>query len=256
MKNILITGASSGIGEEMAVQYAAPDVGLFLSGRDKDRLENVAAKCRDKGAFVATQVIDVADRPAMADWITGILQTYPLDIVIANAGVSGGFGGQAIEDITRDYKIFDVNLLGVLNTIYPVLPSMVSRKSGQIVILSSLASFVPMPSAPAYSASKVAVRFYGEALAVKLKPHNIRVSVICPGFIRSRMTDTNDFPMPFFMETEVAVRKIIDGISKGKVMVEFPWVMVLGLKLLRILPSAFIRLLFGALPDKKLLPKE
>ena len=255
MKHILITGASSGIGEELAFQYAAPDIGLFLSGRDRDRLESIAAKCRDKGAFVSTQIIDVADRQAMADWIARVLERGPLDLVIANAGISGGFGGQDIEDIVHDYQIFDVNLTGVLNTIYPALPSMVVQKFGQIVIISSLASFIPMPSAPAYSASKAAVRFYGEALAVKLKPYNISVTVVCPGFIKSRMTDANDFPMPFFMETDVAVRQMINGIKKKKLLVEFPMPFVLILKLLCILPSSFIRFIFSALPDKKRLPK-
>lgn len=256
MKNILITGASSGIGQEFAVQYASPDTRLFLTGRDADRLEAVARECRSKGSEVVAGCLDVVDRHAMADWIDGLVRDFGVDLVIANAGISGGFGGQNIDEILRDYKIFDVNLMGVLNTIYPVVPHMVARKSGQIVIISSLASFIPMPSAPAYSASKAAVRFYGEALAVKLKPHNIQVTVICPGFIKSRMTDVNDFPMPCLMETDMAVRHMIGGISRCKARIDFPLRLALVLKLVCILPNAFIRWLFAALPDKKSLPKD
>lgn len=256
MKSILITGASSGIGEELALFYAAPGVRLFLSGRDKNRLEAVAAKCRAKGGGADIAVIDVCAREAMAEWISGCgEQVGGLDLVIANAGISGGFGGQDIRDIVQDYKIFDVNLQGVLNTIYPALPQMVAKKSGQIVIISSLAGFVPMPSAPAYSASKAAVRFYGEALAAKLKPYHIAVTVICPGFIKSRMTDENEFPMPFLMETDKAVRYMAAAIDKRQVRVDFPVQMAMSLKLLSLLPSVVRRAVFACLPDKKHLPK-
>lgn len=256
MKTILITGASSGIGEGLALGYAehyrAEGVHLFLTGRNGERLEQVSAACRAKGADVSANVVDVTDRTAMKDWV----ETLPaLDIVIANAGVSGGFSGQELSRITDDYTIFDVNLYGVLNTVYPALPPMIERKAGQIVIISSLAGFLPMPSAPAYSASKVAVRFYGEALASKLKPHNIAVSVVCPGFIKSRMTDANDFPMPFLMKTDDAIRKIIKGIEARKPRIAFPWMMVLPLAFLAALPSWISRAIFACLPQKKPLAK-
>lgn len=261
MKNILITGASSGIGEELAVQYAAQyaeeGLRLFVTGRDEQRLERVAEKCRNKGAQTAAKIIDVCDRSAMAEWISGVsAEVGGFDMVIANAGISGGFGGQDIADIVQDYNIFDINLTGVLNTIYPALPDMVSRRAGQIVLISSMASFIPMPSAPAYSASKVAVRFYGEALAMKLKRHQVHVSIVCPGFIKSRMTDKNEFPMPFFMQTDVAVRHIIRAIAKKSIRIDFPWQVRLGLKIFRCLPSSCVRAIFAWLPDKKTLAKK
>lgn len=255
MKNILITGASSGIGESLAVEYAAPTTRLFLSGRDAKRLASVADTCRNKGAIVEEQIINVCDRYAMAQWIHTVADTHGLDLVIANAGISGGFDGQSLDRITDDYKIFDTNLNGVLHTIYPALPSMIARQSGHIVMISSLASFVPMPSAPAYAASKAAVRFYGEALATKLEPHNITVTVICPGFIKSRMTDKNSFPMPFLMDTNIASRYIIRKINQKARRVIFPWQMSLMIKTLSILPSALTHAIFAWLPDKKSLPK-
>jgi short-subunit dehydrogenase len=256
MKNILITGASSGLGAEFADQYAAQNVKLFLCGRNIERLNEVAASCRRKGAEVFANAIDVTDRALLADWITTITAQHGLDLVIANAGISGGFSGQVIEDITKDYQIFDINLMGVLNTIYPALPHMVAKKSGHIVLISSLASYVPMPSAPAYSASKVAVRFYGESLRTKLAAFNVKVTVICPGFIESRMTDKNDFPMPFMMKTDVAVARMINEISLKKPRISFPWQMSIGLKLLALIPAKLSSAIFAWLPDKKSLPND
>lgn len=256
MKNILITGASSGLGEEFARQYAASGVTLYLCGRNSDRLNQVAALCRTKGATVHERAIDVTDKSAMHGWVSEISRPHGLDLVIANAGISGGVIGSAIEDIAKDHQIFDINLTGVLNTIYPALPAMAAKKSGHLVLISSLAGFVPMPSAPAYSASKAAVRFYGEALRSKVATYGINVSVICPGFIKSRMTAVNDFKMPFLLETEDAVRHMIAEIAKKKPRICFPWQMAMGLKILALLPACVSSAIFAYLPDKKPLPND
>ena len=186
-KNILITGASSGLGEEFARQYASPETRLYLAGRNTLRLENVAAFCRSKGAEVIAKTIDVTDRSGMSEWILSINQINGLDLVIANAGISGGFSGQALEDIVNDYKIFDINLTGVLNTIYPALPDMARRRTGQIVIISSLAGFVPMPSAPAYAASKAGVVGMTLPIAREFARTGIRVVTIAPGLFETPM---------------------------------------------------------------------
>jgi len=250
MKKILITGASSGLGEEFARQYATSGISLYLTGRDSERLQQIATFCRNKGANVTEKVIDVTDRNGLSAWIKDISAPEGLDLVIANAGISGGFSGQSLEDITNDYKIFDINLMGVLNTIYPALPDMVKRKSGQIVIISSMASFIPMPSAPAYSASKVAVRFYGESLRSKVAAFNIKVTVICPGFIKSRMTAVNDFPMPFLMDTEKAVEIMMKGIEAGRPRISFPWMVAIPLKIFAALPTWVSSKIFSFLPNK------
>ena len=254
-RNILITGASSGIGEGLARAYAQHGVTLFLSGQNESRLNAVANVCRNLGAIAVPNPINVCDQTAMTQWIKNICTTHPLDLVIANAGISGGFAGQSLDQIADDYKIFDTNLNGVLNTIYPAIPTMASQKSGQIVIISSLASFVPMPSAPAYAASKAAIRFYGEALASKLAHHSISVSIICPGFIKSRMTEKNSFPMPFLMDTEAAVALMKRKIDQKTPFFAFPFPMFLAVKLFTYLPSALTRIIFTRLPDKKNLPK-
>ncbi len=232
---ILITGASSGIGEALARDYAESGRFLALSGRDKERLESVAEACRGFGAEVAAQTVDVADRDATAKWISDIDADHPLDLVIANAGIAAGTGGRGeSENQTRD--IFAINLAGVLNTVWPALGPMRKRRHGQIAIVSSIAAFRGFPGTPAYSASKAAVKTYGEALRGWLASEGIRVSVVCPGFVRTRMTEKNDFPMPFVMDAAKAARIIRRGLERNKARIAFPW------------PMYFLAWLLGALP--------
>ncbi|HEY8189733.1 MAG TPA: SDR family NAD(P)-dependent oxidoreductase, partial [Micavibrio sp.] len=162
-RKILITGASSGIGEALARHYAAPGATLALTGRNAERLENVAEICRAAGAAVHTGIIDVCDIETMRSWILARDAEQNLDLVIANAGISGGTGLKG-EDESQVRAIFDANVNGVFNTILPILAPMCARGRGQIAIISSLAGFSGWPGAPAYGASKGAIRLYGEAL--------------------------------------------------------------------------------------------
>lgn len=251
IKTILITGASSGVCAALALEHAAPSTNLHLAGRNKEALEKIADDCRRRGAKAQIRLIDVTHREAMADWIAGAEKQSPIDIIYANAGISGGTAGSSeLRDYNLDREIFDVNLTGVLNTIYPALPAMIERKSGHIAIISSVASLAPLPGAPAYSASKAAVRFYGEALATKLRRSGVQISVVCPGFIKTRMTDCNDFNMPFIMDAAKAAKIIRSGVEKGKIRIDFPWPMLLGVKLIALLPQFFTRDIFAHLPEK------
>lgn len=245
MKNprtILITGASSGIGEALALHYAAPGVTLHLSGRNQERLAAVAAAAQEKGAHVTTAPVNVTDRATMSAWIAGKDAQTPLDLVIANAGISGGTGGgkggpMHGEPVDQARAIFDVNLGGVLNTIEPVLPAMQGRGKGQIAIISSLAAYRGWPGAPAYSASKGAVRFYGEALRGAVHGSGVSINVVCPGFVVSRMTDVNEFPMPFLMSADKAARIIARGLEKDRGRIAFP------------MPTHFVAWLVSVFPD-------
>lgn len=250
-KNILITGASSGIGEALAWHYAAPGVFLGLSGRDEERLLSVAEMCRRKGAEVDVAVLDVTNRGMMEDWIVELDSLHTLDLVIANAGISGGTGGvMSGEPMTQARAIFDVNLTGVLNTIEPILPRMLKRRKGQIALISSMAGFRGFPSAPAYSASKGAVRFYGEALRGSLKDAGVEINVVCPGFVRSRMTDANKFRMPLLMEAGKAAEIIANGLNQNRGRIVFPLPTHLASWFVSILPDWLAQIILTRLPAK------
>ncbi len=247
--SILITGASSGIGAALAKSYAAPGVRLSLSGRNEARLTMVAGLCRGAGAEVNTAVRDVTDAEAMATWIAEVDGQRPLDLVIANAGISAGTASGA-EDRAQSEAVFAVNLDGVRNTVLPAIEAMRSRGHGQIAIMSSLAAFRGFPGAPAYCASKAAVRIWGEALRGHLAGAGVAVSVICPGFVRSRMTEVNDFPMPFLMDAERAAAIIRRGLARNRGRIAFPWPTYFWAWLLGVLPTALTDRLLRQMPKK------
>ncbi len=251
-KHIVITGASSGIGQALAEYYAAPDVVLGLTGRNKERLEQVSSICQEKGASVTCGVVDVSDEKAMADWLTSFDDQFPIDLVIANAGISGGTGDVMFgEDQTQVRRIFEVNLFGVLHTIQPIQQKMTDRGAGHLAIVSSLAGYRGWPGAPAYCASKAAVRVYGEGLRGALDKTGVRVSVICPGFVRSRMTDVNEFPMPFIMDTAKAARHIALQLAKGKGRISFPFIPAFFAWVFMVLPNGIAHRWLLGMPKKR-----
>lgn len=247
--SILITGATSGLGAALARAYAAPGVRLALTGRDPARLDATARRCRDAGAEVAREILDVREREALADWIAAMDTAAPLDLVIANAGVSAGTGGGSESD-EQARTIFAVNVEGVVNTALPAAALMRPRGRGQIAVMASLAAFRGFPGAPAYCASKAAVRVWGEALRGALHGQGIRVSVICPGYVRTPMTAVNDFPMPFLMDAERAAAIIRRGLARDKARIAFPLPMYALVRLLAGLPLAVTDPLLRRLPKK------
>ncbi len=220
--SIVITGASSGIGEALAVDYAAPGVALALTGRDAARLETVTAACRAKGATVVAGTIDVTDRERFLPWLEAFDDAHPVDLVIANAGISIDKDNSSLDDFSIIRKTLDVNINGVLNTVEPLLPRMIARKSGQIGIVSSLAGFIGLPYSASYNASKAAVRVWGESIRYVLKKDGVGVSVICPGFVVSRITTDAPFPMPFMMTSAKASSIIRRGLALNRPRVAFP----------------------------------
>jgi len=250
MTAIIITGASSGIGEALALQYAASGVVLGLTGRDHTRLEGVIDACRARGAVVEGIVMDVGDRAGMATWLEGFYGRHGCDLVVANAGVAGGVRGATPEALEAARAMFKTNIDGVLNTIDPLIPHMAKSGKGQIALVSSLAGFRGLAGAPAYAASKGFVKLYGEGLRGSLAPLGIKVSVICPGFVVSRITGLNHFPMPFLMAADKAARIIADGLQKNRARIAFPAPMVFGVWLLAALPAAVSDWISRKLPAK------
>lgn len=248
VKNIVITGASSGLGAALAREYAAEGVHLGLLGRSDARLAEVQADCEAKGATVTTGVIDVASRQLMENWLIAFDKATPIDLLIANAGISSGTGGGDEPFLT--YRLFATNVDGVLHTVLPIAPRMVERKRGQIALVSSLAGIRGLPSAPAYSASKNAVRAYGEALRGKLGKDGVKVNVICPGYIKTPLTDKNTFPMPFLMSAEKAARIIRKRLRRNRSRIAFPWMLYVPLWFLASLSTALTDWFFARLPEK------
>jgi short-subunit dehydrogenase len=247
-RHILITGASSGIGAALARHYAHPEARLALGGRHPQRLESVAVACRERGAMAVPQVIDVTDRSAMRDWVLAADAEAPLDLVVANAGISSHAGTDG-ESEARARAVFAANLEGVLNTAYPAIERMVERGSGQIALMSSLAGYRGFPDAPAYSASKAAVKALAEAWRGALWERGIRVSAICPGFIETPMTTRNKFRMPFLMGAERAAGIIAAGLAHDRPRIAFPWQLALGAWIVAALLPA-------ALGDRILRPRQ
>ncbi len=249
-RSVLITGASSGIGAALARELAVPGVLIALTGRNQARLRDVEADLTRKGAEVMALALDVTDRPAMSALIADIEARRPLDLVVANAGISSGAGAGAGDDeITRD--VFAVNLAGVLNTVLPAATAMRARNSGQIAIVSSVAGFRGLPTAPAYSASKVAVKAWGEAIRPGLKKDGITLSMIFPGFVESRITEKNTFKMPFLMTAEKAAGIIADRLAHRKTTIAFPWQMVWMMRLLTALPGPLFDAVMSRAPRKE-----
>jgi NAD(P)-dependent dehydrogenase (short-subunit alcohol dehydrogenase family) len=270
-RSILITGASSGIGAALALAYAEPGRWLALGGRDESRLATIAEQCRARGADVTTRSLDITDRESAAAWITEAAAEAPdgrLDLVIANAGISGGTGGDGShggqESAEQLRRIFAVNVDGVFNTVLPAIPLMRDQATvaiagtppwrGQIAIVSSVVGFRGFPGAPAYSASKAAVKAWGEGLRGALKHEEIAVSVVCPGFIRTPMTAGNPFPMPFLMEPERAAAVIKRGLERNQARIAFPWPHYIAAWLTGVLPPSWIDPLLSRLPKKPARP--
>lgn len=244
--SIVLTGASSGIGEALALDYAAPGVALALTGRDSERLETVAAACRAKGATVVAETIDVTDRERLLPWLTAFDEAHPVDLVLANAGISIDKDNSSLDDFSIIRKTLDVNINGVLNTVEPLIHPMMTRKRGQIGIVSSLAGFIGLPYSASYNASKAAVRVWGESIRYVLKKDGIGVSVICPGFVVSRITAEAPFPMPFMMTASRASSIIRRGLAANKPRIAFPIGTKAGVWLGAVLPGSWTARLLGA----------
>ncbi len=248
-KTIIITGASSGLGAALAVKYSNPGNKLFLFARAEERLNKIAEICRQNGAIVTTIIADVTDDALMRNHLEDIAGQHGTDIIIACAGVSAGTldGPETPAQIN---KIFATNINGVLNTIMPLIPHMIQKKSGNIVIISSMAGLLGLSSAPSYSASKGAVRLFADALRGYLKIYDVQVSTVIPGYIKTPMTEVNRFPMPFQISAEKAAHKIIHGVANNKGVIAFPIIIYFFLKLFNLLPGGLISYINSKLPGK------
>ncbi len=253
MKNpnvILITGASSGIGAALAEHYAERGVKLLLTGRNMPRLMDIEKLCRAKGAAVKLAALDITDAAAMSAQVLSWYDQEPIDLVIANAGVSGGGLIPRADHQTRFDEVITINVNGTLNTILPLIGRMQLRGKGQIALMSSLAGFRGLPTAAAYSTSKVAIRALGESLRPLLARDGIAVNVIHPGFVETPLTSVNGFYMPLLMRPDRAAQRIREGLAANKARICFPWPMAAVARLIAALPNRWIDGLLARAPRK------
>ena len=235
---IAITGASSGLGASLALSYAGPQTALALVGRNRERLAATESACRAAGATVAAAAIDVTDADTLAAWLAEFDRTHPVELLIANAGTSAGpdpeTPGEPAE-ITR--RQIEVNLLGAVNTIAPLVPAMCARGRGRIVAVASIAAYRGLPYSPGYCASKAGLRAYAEALRPSLACYGVGVTVVCPGFFSSPMTERWAGPTPFLATGDRAARQIKRGIDRGRARIAFPWPLVFGMRFCDLAPA-------------------
>jgi len=236
--NIWVTGAGRGIGRDMALQLSQRGNHVIASSRSEDELR--ALKLDSQGA-IDVLPLDVADGVAMTTAAKALIGlTGKLDLVIINAGACE-YIDIARDEIEKTKRMIDVNFLGSIRTFDAALPLLRRSADARVVVVSSLSTVVAFGRAEAYGASKAALEYYFRAAEIDLKPLNIAVTVVRPGFIKTQLTAGNDFGMPFLMESEVAAQHILKGIERRKRLIAFPFQLRAILGLARCFSSTWYR---------------
>ena len=247
-KRVVITGASSGLGRALAVEYARQGATLALIARRGDALKELAASLPVRSHCYQ---VDVRDANAlMAAGKDFVHRVGCPDIVIANAGVSAGTLTQHAEDARVFEEILATNVTGMMLTFQPFLEAMRSNKRGVLAGIASVAGFRGLPGASAYCASKSAAITYLESLRLELQASGIKVVTVCPGYIDTPLTEVNAYRMPFMMKAQTAAPRIVDAISRAKRFYVLPWQMVIAGWFLRRLPRNLYDFLFALAPRK------
>ena len=247
---VVITGASSGIGEALALEYRRrdPQAVIGLIARREASLARVASAL---GGPVHCLNADVGDRAALAAVAQRFVEAAGVpDVVIANAGISGGTRTGEPGDAEAFERIVQTNVTGMFDTFAAFLPSMRELRGARLVGIASVAGVRGLPGAGGYSASKAAAIAYLESLRVELRGSGVRVVTIAPGFIRTPMTASNRYPMPFLTDADVFAARACDAIAAGRSFVVIPWQMAWVARLLRILPDRLFDRAFARAPRK------
>lgn len=224
--HILITGATSGIGKQLAKDYLLAGHAVYAVGRD----EKALAELKELGAMPIN--VDLMDHDKVLDAFANISQ---IDLAICGAGMCE-YLDMPNFDSSVFMKVMTVNMGILSHTIEGVLPQLIASK-GRLVGIGSASAYVPFARAEAYGSSKAAIHYLMKTLQISLAPHNVAVSLVVPGFVETPMTKQNDFPMPFIQTTEQASLAIREGIENGDEVIEFPKKLTLPLKTLGALPD-------------------
>ena len=254
MKNrvVIITGASSGLGAELAKLYAQSGASLGLIARRESRL--IELKKELETAFGTTIIIggcDVSNQDAIFKCIHGMISYFGwVDLLIANAGIALASPAHEANSQTLTDTI-QTNVLGAGYCAYAVIPTMIQQQFGHIAVIGSLAGYRGLPEAGAYCASKSALNALFESMRLDLKKFHIGVSIIRPGYIKSPITDRNEFFMPFLQDTDVGCKKIFNAIERKQSIVAFPWPLAIVVRSLYFWPCWLFDLCFSGLKNKK-----
>jgi NAD(P)-dependent dehydrogenase (short-subunit alcohol dehydrogenase family) len=240
-KVVLITGASSGIGRGLALELARRGAKLGLVARRRELLQEIAAEISSlpggNEAAVLALTADVSDQQSMRDAATRLMAAFGgIDVLVANAGI--GVTNPVTEfDAGKLAAVVRVNVIGAANSVQAVLPGMIARGRGQLVVISSLAAYRGLPKSAAYCASKAAVSAMFESFRLDLGPLGIDVTIIHPGFIKTPLTADRQARLPWLMECETAVNKILGAVEKRKKSYAFPWQLASIVRLGMIMPN-------------------
>ena len=238
-KTLLITGASSGIGYELAYQLARKGNRLVLVARRGNELERLRQQLPEQEKNHLSFKCDVSDAGQVKDVCQQIIDAgIHLDVLLLNAGVSGGFQIKEIDLDTFRQQI-ETNFFGAVYFVKNLVPHMIQRKSGIIAVNGSLAGYRGMPNAAAYSAAKGALMNFIDSIRIDLWTYKIQCTLISPGFVKTPMTDKNDYMMPFLMPVDKAAKIIIRGLEKGRTEIHFPYRLSVIAKISRLLPNRF-----------------
>lgn len=230
-----VTGASSGIGRAVCLRLAAEGWTVYATARRTDRLEKLSAEASGPGRIIAAAA-DVTDASQLQQVVDRITSQEGLALAILNAGIYMPMRARSFDaETARD--MLEVNLIGVTNALDPVLKAMIAAGTGHVALTASVAGYRGLPGAAPYSASKAALIAMAEALAMDLVDHNVRISVINPGFVETDATAVNEFEMPFLQTTDQAADHIVSGLSKPGFEIAFPWIFVRILRLIGLLPN-------------------
>ena len=254
---VFITGASSGIGEALALEYAQrykdKDAAIGLVARRSEHLQKLQSTLQETyQTKCAIYPLDVRDSRALASAAESFIQQHGTpDVVIACAGVSRGTLTEHVEDISAFQAIMDINVLGLVHTFQPFIAAMRNAGHGQLVGIASVAGIRGLPGAGAYSASKAAAISYLESLRVEMARDNIAVTTIAPGYIRTPMTDVNQYKMPFLMNADIAAKKFVDAIEHKRRFCVIPWQMGWAARFMRLIPPILWDYAMKKAPHKK-----
>lgn len=237
-KTVLLTGASSGIGEGLAIALAERGAIIGLIARREAELNDLAARCEAAGGSARVFAADVTDAGAIADAAEAFRSEFEhIDIMIANAGIGGNNAETRSLQPEAVKKVIDINLLGAVNSVHAVLPDMLKNGSGHLVAIASLAGIRGLPKSAAYSASKAGMIALFESIRLDVQTKGVDVTIIQPGFIKTPLTAGRHNKMPFLMELDDAIPLFIRAIENKKKFAAFPWQLATFVRAGRMFPA-------------------